>query len=146
MYPFDMAPAFWRQLVERGQDRIILLDIVREEIYKGEDLLVEWLRDKQDEFINETVEDEKVMESYSKIITDVSKNTQYVQSAKDVFADAADSWICAYGLTYKHVIVTNEKYEPEIKKHIKIPNICRDYDIEYINTLEFVREIGIRFE
>ena len=38
MYPFDMAPAFWRQLVERGQDRIILLDIVREEIYKGEDL------------------------------------------------------------------------------------------------------------
>ena len=32
----------------------------------------------------------------------------------------------------------------EIKRRIKIPNVCREFGIEYIDLLQFMREIGIR--
>jgi len=49
-------------------------------------------------------------------------------------------------MAYGNVIVTNEKYEPDIKKKIKIPNICHEFSINYIGLLEFMRELDIRFD
>ncbi|NLJ80803.1 MAG: DUF4411 family protein [Firmicutes bacterium] len=33
-YPFDVAPAFWRQLTEKGSGNIVLVDRIRGEISK----------------------------------------------------------------------------------------------------------------
>ena len=44
------------------------------------------------------------------------------------------------------IIVTEEKYEPNVKKRVKIPNVCREFGIDYIGLLEFMRELGIRFD
>jgi len=49
-------------------------------------------------------------------------------------------------LTYEYIVVTQEKYEPNIKKQVKIPNVCEAFNIKYINLLQFMREIGIRFD
>ncbi len=145
-YTFEMAPAFWRQLIEKGGKRIVLLDKIKEEVYRNEDQLSEWLRENEYNFSIEESGQTPVIRSYSKIITAVKQNQQYRESAKNEFANAADSWLCAYGMAYGDVIATEEKYEPNIKKRVKIPNVCREFNIDYIGLLEFMRELKIRFD
>ena len=86
------------------------------------------------------------MLNYSTIINFVQSNEQYKESAKVEFASIADSWLCAHALTYGYIVVTQEKYNPNIKNRVKIPNICEEFNITYIDLLQFMREIGIRFD
>lgn len=144
IYPFDIAPGFWEQLVEKASDKIIIIEGVHKEILKGEDILADWYREQSLKFTILRIPDQKVIESYSKIINAVIENEQYKQSAKEEFASKADSWLCAYALAYGHTIVTLEKYQAEIKNRIKIPNVCVEFGIRYIDLLQFMREVGIR--
>ena len=40
--------------------------------------------------------------------------------------------------------MTLEKYDDDIRRRVKIPNVCREFGIEYIDLLQFMREVGIR--
>ena len=146
IYPFDMAPAFWRQLTEKGGQKVILIDKVREEILRNDDKLSDWLKENGDSFTIKKVDTLPVIQCYSKIITVIKRNEKYKESAKADFASVADSWLCAYAMAYDEVIVTSEKYEPEIKKKIKIPNVCKEFNLQYISLLQFMRELDIRFD
>ncbi len=37
-YPFDVAPAFWKQLLEKGADKVILIDRICDEIFRGAEI------------------------------------------------------------------------------------------------------------
>lgn len=143
-YSFEIAPAFWSQLVEKGSEKIILVDAVRDEIYKNEDRLTEWLKENEKSFIIGSSEDEKVIETYTKVITTIELSTRYYASAKAYFAGNADSWLCAHALAHGYTIVTQEKYEPNSKKIVKIPNVCKKFAMNYIDQFRFMKEIGIR--
>lgn len=145
-YPFDIAPGFWRQLAEKSPGRVVLLDRIRNEIIKNDDELSAWLKQHDKCFINMSAKDVNIIAEYQRIITSVQSNKQYKESAKREFASVADSWICALALAYGYTVVTQEDYQPDAKKIVKIPNICREFNIPYINLLQFVREIGIRFD
>ncbi|HHX94629.1 MAG TPA: DUF4411 family protein, partial [Clostridia bacterium] len=41
-------------------------------------------------------------------------------AAKAEFASVADSWLIAYSKAYDFTIVTNEQYQPHIKRRIPI--------------------------
>lgn len=146
IYPFDMAPAFWRQLIEKGGQKIVFIDKVKEEILRNEDQLSNWLKENEDNFTIRRVDRLPVIECYSRIITSIQENQRYRETAKIEFAEVADSWLCAYGMASEDIIVTNEKYEPNTRKRVKIPNICEEFSIDYIGLLEFMRELGIRFD
>lgn len=144
LYPFDLAPSFWEQLVEKASDRIVIIEAVQKEIRRGKDLLLEWYERECSKFTVLGIPSPEVIVAYRTIINSVSANEQYTPSAKQEFASSADSWLCAYGLAFRKTIVTLEKYDAEIKKKVKIPNVCREFNIEYIALLQFMREIGIR--
>lgn len=144
LYPFDLAPSFWEQLVEKASDRIVIIEEVQKELRRGQDLLVEWYERECAKFTVLGIPDPKVIHSLRVIINSTNANEQYTPSAKKEFASSADSWLCAYGLAFGDTIVTLEKYEADIKKRVKIPNICREFGIKYIDLLQFMREIGIR--
>ena len=144
LYLFDLAPSFWGQLVEKASDRIVIIEEIQKEIRKGHDLLLEWYERDCSKFTVLGIPNPEVIESYRIIINSVNTNEQYMRSAKKEFASSADSWLCAYGLVYGETIVTLETYDAEIKKRVKIPNVCREFRVEYIDLLQFMREIGIR--
>ncbi len=144
IYPFDIAPSFWEKLAEKTSGKIIIIEAVQKEILKGQDLLAEWYEREKTKFQVFGIPDQEVIEAYQKIITSINNNERYKQSAKEEFASLPDSWLCAYGLAYGDKIVTLEKYQTEIKSRIKIPNVCREFGIEYIDLLQFMRELGIR--
>lgn len=144
-YPFDIAPSFWQQLVDKAADKIIIIEKVEDEILRGRDELAQWYNEQRSNFTILKIPEQEVILSYSKIINSVNENEQYKQSAKDEFASIADSWLCAYALAHEATIVTLEVYQQAAKKRVKIPNIYEEFDIRYIDMLKFMREIGMKF-
>lgn len=144
LYPFDIAPGFWEQLIEKSSDKMVIIEKVNDEIIRGGDQLTEWYIENKDKFNVLTIPGNPVIEAYSKIINSINDNEQYKQSAKEEFASVADSWLCAYGLAYNYTIVTNEKYSANSKKKIFIPNVCYEFNINYIDLLQFMRKMGFK--
>ena len=126
------------------EEREQVWDKVKEEIFSGNDQLSDWLRENQACFIQKNMSDIEVINAYSRIIQNVADNPRYSEAAKEEFARVADSWICAHALAHKYVVVTEETYDPNSKKRVKIPNICKDYEIEYIDMIRFFREIEVK--
>lgn len=144
LYPFDIAPGFWEQLSDRASDRIVIIEEVQKEIRKGQDPLADWYECERGKFTVLGIPTADVIDSYRRIINSVNNNKQYRQSAKEEFAASTDLWLCAHGLATGQTIVTLETYDAEIRKRVKIPNVCREFGIKYVNLLQFMREIGIR--
>lgn len=143
-YPFDVATSFWEQLVDKAADKILIIEEVQGEILKGKDLLADWYSSQSSNFTVLRIPDQEVIGAYRKIINSVNDNERYTQSAKNEFASIADSWLCAYALAYGSTIVTLETYQAGVKNRVKIPNVCKEFEIRYIDLLQFMREIGIR--
>ncbi len=144
-YAFDIAPKFWIRLNEKAASGdFVLIDRVYDELKKQKDEISHWI---SNEFRGEikSSKTQLVSDSYSKIITYVSEHEQYKESAKAEFASVADSWLIAHAKlkAYNYTIVTLEAYNPDAKAKIKIPNICKELDIPYIDTFEFIRAVGI---
>ena len=119
-YPFDVAPSFWEQLVDKAADKMVIIEQVENELLKGEDLLADWYEKQNANFIVLKIPDQEVIMAYRRIINFVSDNERYTPSAKEEFARVADSWLCAYALAYDSTIVTLETFDKDIKKRVKI--------------------------
>lgn len=126
-YPFEIAPSFWNQLKEKGSNKIVLVDKIRDEI-------PQWLVTSENSFILKDSGDENIFPNYSKIMTFIQSREQYTEVAKAEFANVADSWLCAHALTYDYVIVTQETYDPNIKNRVKILNVCEKFSFEIISA------------
>lgn len=57
-------------------------------------------------------------------------------------ADLADPWLVAYAKANNCTIVTYEKSEPNRKSRIKIPEVCNQFGVRYINTVGLLRELN----
>lgn len=144
-YPFDVMPSFWKNLLLLASKvQLILIDEVENEIKKNEDALNNWLQTNKDKFIFLQSDDFKVIDSYRLIIQGVIEDEQYTEKAKEDYASSADSWVIAHAHANNYIIVTEEVYDKNIKRRIKIPNVCRKHDIKCINTLEFLREMLVK--
>jgi len=145
-YAFDIVPSFWQTLVQLAVDnKIITIDRVKQEIIstKEEDVLSNWAIDEFDRWFMPT-DDVNVFKSYGLIMNWVQKQSQYYDSAKSEFASVADSWLIAYAMTYGYKIVTHEQFKRDVKKRILIPNVCRAFNVPFIDTFEMLRRLNVR--
>ncbi len=72
-YSFEIAPSFWRQIIEKGHNKIIIVDKIRDEICRNEDELSQWLKTNESLFIIKNSGDNNILENYAKISTSVKK-------------------------------------------------------------------------
>lgn len=147
-YPFDIFPGFWEWLERDISNGLIhSIDPVFKELMKGKDDLQEWISKYKDTGCFLKVDDEDTQNAYKKIVNWVySPNSNYTETAKNEFLSVADSWIIAKAIVNNCSIVTLEKFDPNIKKRIKIPNVCKQFNVEYINTIDLLREMNIKFK
>ena len=83
---------------------------------------------------------------FSKMQMWVQSNTQFLPAAKFEFAEAADGWLAAYAKTHNAVVVTNEVFDPNVRRRIPLPNLCEQFDVDYLNTNDMLRELGVMFD
>jgi len=143
-YSFDLCPGFWECLTHYcGKARLLSIDRVRGEITGGDELH-EWVRKAPASFFVSTA-DLEVLATYAQIMESVRHDPTYSEQAIERFARGADGWLVAHAHVFGYTVVTLEKYEPESKKSVKIPNICREFDVPYTDTFVMLRSLEVQF-
>lgn len=141
-YNPTFCPDYWEVLNELGiQEKIFIPEEVFREITRTEDELSNWLKSSK-------IPIAKITESVTKrlqniyLANPVHKNLVDNTKARSL----ADPWVIAHALDNNAVVVTKEEKVTALNsKKIKIPNVCENMGVRWINDFEFVNEIGIKF-
>ena len=133
---------YWSLLNEFGKKgRIFIPQNVFEEISRTEDELTNWLR-KSTIPIKEV--DGQVANCLRDIYAANPLHKYLVDNTKQ--RSLADPWIVAHALKENACVVTKEeKVTAPNTTRIKIPNVCENMNIRWINDFEFVEELNIQF-
>lgn len=148
-YSFDFGTKFWDFLVEKAKENVLMsIDKVLDEINKGkeDEPLRIWCNRDFINYFYKTIE-ESILNEYSIIVNWAEdQHSQYNRIAIDEFMneDKADAWIVSYAKANNLIVVTNEVYNPTIKRKIPIPNVCKAFEIRYINIFDMLR--NLKFE
>jgi hypothetical protein len=51
----------------------------------------------------------------------------------------------AYAKVKGCFVVTHETLAPDAKRKVPIPNVCRAFNVPFVDTFEMLRTLGVRF-
>jgi Domain of unknown function (DUF4411) len=144
-YPFDIGPGFWDALLaHHDKKRIFSIQQVKDELDEGDDRLTQWANDTAPKTFFKKTADKAVVDWYKKIVQWVTQQPQFTAEAQAQFASVADGWLIAYAKSNGLVVVTHEKPSAQVKARVPIPNVCDEFKVEYLNTFEMLRELGVQ--
>ena len=143
-YAPDLCPGFWQCLSHYfHSSQLLVIDRVRDEILSPPELL-RWVeQDLGGLFLSTTTQ--PVINAYGQMMEWVRENNQFMPAALSEFARVADGWLAAYSKVNGAVVVTNEVFDPNVRRRVPLPNLCEQFHVRYINTYEMLRELGTRF-
>lgn len=150
IYPLDVVRSFWLKIYDLSRTgAIVSIDKVKKEIYDNsshEDELKSWCSCNlpNDFFINT----DTVLQNYIAIVSWAnSMSHHFTSNAIEEFleTDLADPWLIAFAMSNNWTIVTYEKSQPERKNRIKIPEVCDQFNIRHIDTIQMFRELKESF-
>jgi hypothetical protein len=145
-YAFDIAPAFWENLIQWiPRDQIQSIDRIRDQLAAGNDELANWVTDSNLDSAFERSDQDDVIAAFTEIVVWVQAQAQFTPAAKAQFANDPDGWLIAFARARDRVLVTHEVFNPEIKRKVPIPNVCQHFGIRYIDTFQMLRELGIKW-
>jgi hypothetical protein len=146
-YPFDIFPGFWDALIQKHREgKVFTLDVIEKEIKDGD--VKAWLQNDthfRDSFVLKENKDNNVLTSYGEIVQWAEINPPFDRKNKDIFASGADGWLVAYAKTNNMIVVTQETLTDNQSKKIKIPNVCKQFNVEYINLFEMLKRLDVKF-
>lgn len=141
-YAPSICPDYWEVLNILGKEkRIFIAELVYEEIVRTDDELSRWLK--------------KSSITVMKIDGEVTKCLQLIYAFNPIHKklvdniksrSLADPWIIAHAIKETAIVVTKEEKITAINSNrIKIPNVCDNMGIRWMNDFEFINELGISF-
>jgi hypothetical protein len=141
-YSPKFCPTYWDVLNDLGsQGRIFIVDEVFNEITRTEDDLCQWL--KQSKISVKSI-DGKVTKCLQDIYAKNPIHKTLVDNTKA--RSIADPWVIAHAISENAVVVTKEEKVTAVNSNrIKIPNVCDNMGVAWINDFEFISELNIRF-
>lgn len=143
-YAFDIAPGFWQGLIQHGDlGQIVSIDRVKRELDRGHDDLADWADQSFSHRFLSTADDE-VTRCYRDVITWVQSEDQFQDAAKAEFARGADGWVVAYAMAKNLTVATQEQFNAEVRRKVPIPNVCRRFNMQPVDTFRMLRILGVR--
>lgn len=88
--------------------------------------------------------DDAVQQCLKDIYAKDESHYRLVDSAKG--RSMADPWVIAHAMAENATVVTKEEKAPDVTKKIKIPNVCDNMGVKYLNDFDFIREANIIFK
>ncbi len=141
-YSPKFCPDYWTILNELGkQGTIFIPHIVNEEIIRTDDELSQWLK-KSDVAVAEI--DTNVTNFLKAIYAADPTHKNLVDNTKQ--RSLADPWIIAHAINENAIVVTKEeKVTASNTTKIKIPNVCDNMGVPWINDFELIERLNIQF-
>lgn len=147
-YAPDFCPAFWDALKQaHEQGRVFSIDRVKDEIDRGKDALTDWANDAVPAAFFLDSRTTQVAGVFAPLMQWVHDNPQFKGQAEHAFAraDSADGWLIAVAKLRGMSVVTSEVYNPDQKRKVPIPNVCRQFDVPYKSVYAMLRDLQVRF-
>jgi hypothetical protein len=142
-YGFDIVPAFWEFLDKKAEEGIIFTStFVYDELKKGSDELAKWAVDRRRSkfFVDANEECQRVFGSIANYV-----NSEYEPYNSNHFLSVADPWIIALSKCSNAVVVTHEVLVAPNSAKIKIPNICKQFDVKFTDPYKMLRKLKAQF-
>jgi hypothetical protein len=141
---YEEFSGFWK-LVERNIETGVVKITKRnyQEITEGretEDELAKWLKIRKGNGVC-VPPNKEVQESAAKIATYVYSSDQYYARYRTKWSNGADAWLIAQASVDSGIVVTREVAQPECHQP-KIPDLCKQFDVKYINLIELMKTLG----
>ena len=135
-YPKDVFPVSWALLTSLAESgALISVEDVLEELDLFDDEILQWAIAQDHIFcpLTESIQAKavQILTSHPGIL-DLKKNKS-----------SADPFLIATAMDHSCTVVTEEHFSNSPIRH-KIPNVCRDYNVECITILEMFRREGLR--
>ncbi|MGQ0540320.1 MAG: DUF4411 family protein [Blastocatellia bacterium] len=135
------CPDYWNILIGLGRKcQIVIPHMVFEEITRTDDDLSEWLKSSQ---IPKLPHTEAVVNCWRTILAKNPTHKLLVDNIRQ--RSLADPWVIAHAINENACVVTKENKETANTTRIKIPNVCDNMGVPWINDFQFIEESGIRF-
>ncbi|MCC8072085.1 MAG: DUF4411 family protein [Bacteroidales bacterium] len=139
--PIDVHLSFWRKMKELGEKGdFASIEKVKQEILKGKDSLKDWISILPKEYFISA--SPKTLVCLGEVVSWSQNNSLYNDSAKEEFANVADSWLIAEAKAKGYTVVTFETSDPKCKKRVKIPDVCNGLGVDWCNLNEAFRRLG----
>lgn len=140
-YSPSLCPDYWKILDELGiEGKIFICEEVYEEIIKTEDDLSKWLKESN-------IPVRKATESVIARLKNIYSNPSHLKLVDNTKnRSLADPWVIAHAIDSGSVVVTKEeKITQAHSTKVKIPNVCDNMGVRWINDFEFVQELKFSF-
>ena len=139
----DICPAYWEWLDQQFElGELGSIDFIGRELKDGNDELAEWAKDRPNHFIAN--DDAATQQQFMQIVNSVMAG-DYNAGNRDNFLAKADPWIIAKAKSIGATVVSHESLLiPETKK-VKVPNICKEFEVPCISTFQLLRELQAKF-
>ena len=141
-YNPKFCPDYWKVLIELGkQAKIFIPEIVYEEITRTDDDLSKWLKGSK-------IPIEKINEPITICLQKIYSSNPIHKNLVDNIKSRslADPWVIAHALNSNATVVTKEeKVTAANSPKIKIPNVCDNMGVKWINDFQLIDELCIKF-
>ena len=145
-YGFDICPGYWSSLLHQHESRrLCSIDRIANELNEQDDAIRDWMQNKVPATFFRKTEDQAVIDRFQKMVNWVYSQSQFTDAAKVEFASVADGWVVAYAAVNGLVVVTHERFAPDAQRKVPMPNVCVEFDVEYVDTFTMLRDLGDRF-
>jgi hypothetical protein len=140
-YSPNFCTDYWDVINLLGkEDRIFIPYEVSKEIIKTDDALSKWLKKSDVKILSV---DEDVQKCLIEMYNFNPAHSKLVDNTKG--RSLADPWVIAHAMKEKAVVVTKENKVTTSTDRIKIPNVCENMGIEWIDDFQFITETNIKF-
>lgn len=141
-YRFGLCPGFWECIAWQHKQGVLgSIDRVRKEIDVGKDDLTQWAKKTAPKTFFASTTDPNVAAWFGKMVSWAQAEKQYLSEAKSEFATGNDAWLVAYAKQNGLVVVTQEIFDANIKNRVKIPNVCDQFDVKWIDTFDMLESL-----
>jgi len=145
-YGFEICPGFWSSLLAQHESkRLFSIDKIADELTDQDDKVRQWIEKEAPATFFKKTQDQSVINKFHEMVNWVYLQPQFTPAAKTEFASVADGWVIAYAAVNGLVVVTHEQFAPEARRKVPMPNVCIEFEVEYVDTFSMLRDLGEEF-
>ncbi len=150
-YAFDLIPTYWEEISKcTNSGRLVLLDMVKAEIDKGEDDLADWIS-RQERFVICSHISPEIIGKYQEVLQYIQTCGLYKEQALQTWdiGDVADPWLIAAAAVNGYTIITAEVPSGGLSiktpnRKAKIPDVAKKFGVRTDNLYYMMRQFEIK--
>lgn len=141
-YSPRICPDYWEALNELGnRKRIFLPEEISDEITRTDDDLSKWLKASK---IPIRATDVNVTNCWKRVLATHNDHQYLIAETKN--RSLGDPWVISHAIDAGATVVTKEELETTGKPlKIKIPNVCNNMGVSWMNDFKFIQDLQIQF-